>query len=114
MQTGIVIVSGFHIVDKNLNLVNLGRGGSDFTAILLAHTLKADACELLKDVPGVFNTHPEWGPLGQFFKNLSFDQMQELSKQGVPIVQKEALLFARQHNIPFRVADLSGVGTTIG
>lgn len=114
LKAGVVIVSGFHVVDRNLNLINLGRGGSDFTAILLAHMLKADTCELLKDVPGVFNTHPEWGPLGQFFKNLSFDQMQELSEQGVPIVQREALLFAQQHNVPFRVIDLSGDGTTIG
>lgn len=113
LQAGIVIVSGFHVVDRNLNLINLGRGGSDFTAILLAHTLKADACELLKDVPGVFNTNLEWGPLGQFFKNLSFEQMLKLSEQGVPVVQKEALVFAQQHNVPFRVIDLLGDGTTI-
>ena len=101
------------MVDKKLNLVNLGRGGSDFTAILLAHALKADTCELIKDVPGVFNTHPEWGPLGQFFKTLSFKQMLELSGQGVPVVQKEALVFAQQHHVPFRITDLSGSGTSI-
>lgn len=113
LQSGIVIVSGFHVVDTNLNLVNLGRGGSDFTAILLAHSLKADTCELLKDVPGVFNTQPEWGPLGQFFETLSFDQMLTLSGQGVPIVQHEALVFAKQHKIPFYVTNLSGQGTSI-
>lgn len=114
LQNGIAIVSGFHVVDGNFNLINLGRGGSDFTAILLTQALKANACELIKDVPGVFNTHPEWGPLGQFFKNLSFDQMLQLSEQGVPVVQKEALLFAQRHNVSFRVADLSGKGTIIG
>ena len=113
LQNGMIIVSGFHVADTTLNLINLGRGGSDFTAILLAHALKADTCELIKDVPGVFNTRPEWGPLGQFFKTLSFDQMLALSDQGVPVVQKAALLFAKQHKVSFRVTNLTGVGTTI-
>ena len=113
LGSGIVIVSGFHVVDRNFNLVNLGRGGSDFTAILLTHALKADTCELIKDEPGVFNTRPGWGPLGQFFKRLSFEQMLELSKQGIPVVQKEALIFAQQHKVPFCVINLSGVGTVI-
>ena len=113
LNQGILIVSGFHVLDKNMKLVNLGRGGSDFTAIILAHLLKPKACDLIKDVPGVYNTNPQWGPLGQYFKTLSFAQMLELSHQGVPIVQKEALLFAQQHNVPFRVTNLSGNGTHI-
>lgn len=111
---GIVIVGGFHVTDLNMKLINLGRGGSDFTAIILAHLFKTKACELIKDVPGVYNTNPEWGPLGQYFERLSFNKMLELADQGVPIVQKQALLFAQQHNVSFRVTDLSGNGTWIG
>ena len=36
LEHGIVIVGGFHTLDRHNNLINLGRGGSDFTAILLA------------------------------------------------------------------------------
>ena len=113
LNRGILIVSGFHVLDEAMELVNLGRGGSDFTAIILAHLFKTQACELIKDVPGVYNTHPNWGPLGQYFETLSFDQMLELSRQGVPVVQREALIFAQQHNVSFRVTDLSGAGTRI-
>lgn len=113
LNQGIIIVSGFHVLDKNMELINLGRGGSDFTAIILAHLFKTRACELIKDVPGVYNTNPNWGPLGQYFETLSFERMLELANQGVPVVQREALLFAQRHNVSFRVTDLSGVGTRI-
>lgn len=113
LRRGIVIVSGFHAINENFELVNLGRGGSDFTAILLAQLLGAHACELIKDVPGVFNTSSEWGPLGRYFKTLSFAQMLELIERGVPVVQKEALLFAQKHNLSFRVQNLAGKGTLI-
>lgn len=114
LNVGVVIVSGFHVLDDQAKLINLGRGGSDFTAILLAYLLKTGACELIKDVPGVYNTNPEWGPLERYFETLSFEKMLVLAHQGVPVVQKEALLFAQQHNIPFRVTNLSGLGTRIG
>ena len=113
LETGIVVVSGFHVLNENLEFVNLGRGGSDFTAMLLAQALKAHRCDLVKDVPGVFNINPEWGPLGQFFKKLSFDQLLKLVDQGAPVVQKEALIFAKQHNLAFQITNLSGEGTRV-
>ena len=114
LNEGLVIVSGFHVSGVCTELVNLGRGGSDFTAIILAHLFKSKACELIKDVPGVYNTNPSWGPLGKYFDTLSFDQMLQLANQGVPVVQRDALLFAKRYNVSFRVTDLSGAGTTIG
>ena len=113
LKKGIVIVSGFHVLNEQAELINLGRGGSDFSAILLAHLLKIDRCELIKDVPGVYNTNPEWGVLGRYFEMLTFEQMLKLANQGVPVVQKEAIIFAKQYNVPFRVVDLSGLGTRI-
>ena len=48
----IVIVPGFLGVGPGGTFTSLGRGGSDLTAVLLAAAIRADACELIKDVPG--------------------------------------------------------------
>ena len=51
----VVIVAGFQGVDPtSKEVTTLGRGGSDTTAVALAATLGAVACEILTDVSGVF------------------------------------------------------------
>ena len=54
----IVIVPGFLGVSAGGTITSLGRGGSDLTAVLLATAVRADACELIKDVPGYFTADP--------------------------------------------------------
>ena len=110
----IVIVSGFHVVDIAKNLVNLGRGGSDLTAILLAHYLKADHCALLKDIPGVCNMDPNCSPVNQFFEKIHYKDLAQLLEQNIPVVQKRALAFAEKVRQNFLVSDLSGLGTFVG
>lgn len=57
LSNPVLIVPGFIARDANNNTVLLGRGGSDLTALFLAHSLSAP-CRLLKDVPGVFESDP--------------------------------------------------------
>ncbi|MCY3577018.1 MAG: aspartate kinase, partial [bacterium] len=52
------VVAGSQGVSTENDVTFLGRGGSDTTAVALAHTLGADACELYTDVSGVFTTDP--------------------------------------------------------
>lgn len=114
LRKGIVIVSGFHVVDASKNLVNLGRGGSDLTAILLAHYLKGDRCTLLKDIPGISNVDPNCGPTNQFFESIHYKDLAQLLKQNIPVVQKRALAFAEKVKQNFLVSDLNGLGTLVG
>ena len=114
LKKGIVIVSGFHVVDAAKNLVNLGRGGSDLTAILLAHYLKGDRCTLLKDIPGISNVDPNCGPTNQFFESIHYKDLAQLLKQNIPVVQKRALKFAEKVGQTFSVSDLNGLGTLVG
>src|SRR5690606_26641383 len=56
------VVGGAQGVSTDQDVTFLGRGGSDTTAVALAHALKADACELYTDVSGVFTSDPRVVP----------------------------------------------------
>ena len=50
----VVLITGFQGVDKYDNVTTLGRGGSDTTAVAIAASMDADACEIYTDVDGVY------------------------------------------------------------
>ena len=111
---GIVIVGGFHVLDSHNNLINLGRGGSDFTAILLADFFSASSCELIKDVPGIYNTFEDFSLRHEPFQQINFNDLIKLIDSGARVVQKEAVLWAMKKHIPFSVQDIHGNGTLVG
>ena len=53
-----IIIPGFQGMDENGNVMTLGRGGSDLTAVALAAALHASHAEFFKDVPGVMTGDP--------------------------------------------------------
>ena len=53
-----VIIPGFQGIDERGNVMTLGRGGSDLTAVALAASLNASHAEFFKDVPGVMTGDP--------------------------------------------------------
>ena len=81
----------------------LGRGGSDTTAVALAHTLDADACELYTDVSGVFTADPRVVPEARRIERISFDEMLEMAANGCPKPAARAVEFARNFNVTLHV-----------
>jgi homoserine dehydrogenase len=107
----VLVVPGFVGQDAAGRVTLLGRGGSDLTAIFLAHALGADRCRLLKDVQGWFVRDPARGPTPRY-RELSWD---DAIVAPAPIVQAKAVRFARDLGRPFEVAGLgSGEGTRVG
>ena len=63
LAQGVVpVVAGFQGRAANGDLTTIGRGGSDTTAVALAVALKADECQILTDVDGVYTTDPRMEP----------------------------------------------------
>ena len=58
IENAIVVTQGFVGADEEGRTTPLGRGGSDFTAALLAEALDAESCEIWTDVDGVYNADP--------------------------------------------------------
>ena len=57
-EEAIPIIAGFQGITETDEIVTLGRGASDLTAVALAIALEAEVCETYKDVEGVFSTDP--------------------------------------------------------
>ena len=99
----IVIVAGFQGLDAHEDIVTLGRGGSDMTAVALAWALKADRCQFYKDVTGVFTTDPRVVPEARKLDEISHEEMLELASMGAAVLQSRAVEFAKNHGVVMEV-----------
>lgn len=95
----IVVVPGFFGTLTDGSIVSLGRGGSDLTAVLLANELRAERCELLKDVAGYFTEDPGDSPEARHLPWISYDDAIEMASRGCELVQRVALEAARQNSL---------------
>jgi aspartate kinase len=97
------VVGGAQGVSTDNDVTFLGRGGSDTTAVALAHALGAEACELYTDVSGVFTADPRTVPQAKRIGKLSFDEMLEMCAVGCPKPEMRSVEFARNFNVPLHV-----------
>ena len=97
------VVGGAQGVSTDNDVTFLGRGGSDTTAVALAHALQADSCELYTDVSGVFTADPRIVPSARRINRLSFDEMLEMCAVGCPKPEMRSVEFARNFQVPLHV-----------
>ena len=111
-QGRILVVPGFFGIDEEGGVSLLGRGGSDWTALFLAHRLGA-RCRLLKDTDGIYERDPHGtGEAPRPFERLNYEDALALH---APVVQEAALRFALSRSQTFEVARIGSVfGTTVG
>jgi aspartate kinase len=111
LDEGVVpVVAGFQGVDSSGNITTIGRGGSDTTAVALAVALKADECQILTDVDGVYTADPRVVPDARRLEKLSFEEMLELAGQGSRVLHLRSVEFAAKYNVPLRVLSSFGDG----
>jgi tyrosine phenol-lyase len=98
-EHAVVVVPGFLAVRWDGTVVSLGRGGSDFSAVLLAVGLRAARCELVKDVPGYFEDDPHKNSRAAHLPSLSFEEAIRMAQQGCELLQMPALLAAGEAGV---------------
>ena len=99
----VAVVAGAQGMSGENNVTFLGRGGSDTTAVALAHGLGADACELYTDVSGVFTTDPRVCPGAKRMESISFDELLEMTAVGCPKPVMRSVEVARAFGVPLHV-----------
>ena len=99
----IVIVAGFQGISQHSEVTTLGRGGSDTTAVALAAALKADVCEILTDVPGVYTADPRIVPQARKLDVISFEEMLELASMGAKVLQSRSVEMAGKYGVTLKV-----------
>lgn len=114
-QGHIVIVAGFQGCDDEGNVTTLGRGGSDTSAVAIAHSLQAKECQIFTDVDGVYTTDPRIDENAKRLEHISFDEMLEMASSGAKVLHSRSVEFAGKYRMPLRVLSSfeSGKGTEI-
>jgi aspartate kinase len=97
------VVAGSQGMSTERDVTFLGRGGSDTTAVALAHVLGADACELYTDVSGVFTADPRVVPRARRIGRVSYDEMLEMTATGCPKPAMRSVEVARARRVPLHV-----------
>jgi aspartate kinase len=90
------VVAGFQGVGSHGELTTLGRGGTDLSAVALGVALRADRCELFKDVGGVLEADPNLVPGARFLPLVDALQLELLAELGAEVVHPVAVRRARR------------------
>jgi len=98
-QRKIVIITGFQGVNKYDDFTTLGRGGSDTTAVALAASLHADACEIYTDVDGVYTADPRIVKKARKMKEITYDEMLDLATLGAGVLHNRSVELAKKYGV---------------
>ena len=100
----VALVPGFISTDKNSGeITNLGRGGSDYTASIIAAALQAEVLEIWTDVDGFMTADPRVISNAYVINELSYVEAMELCNFGAKVVYPPTIYPACHHNIPILI-----------
>ncbi len=99
----IPIMQGFIGSDDNGTTQVLTRGGSDYSASVFGALLKANEIQIWTDVSGIYSYDPRYEPTARTIKNMTFDEVRDLSYYGAKVLHPDTVKPAIDNNIPVRV-----------
>ena len=106
----IPLVTGFIGADQNGNTTTIGRGGSDYTATIIASSIDADEVWLLGDVDGLMTADPKIVDDAKVIKEVSFAEAMEMALFGAKYMHPRALEPVMDTKIPVRIRNAYKVG----
>ena len=113
----IYMTQGFIASTINNITTTLGREGSDFTAAILAHILRAEHVTIWKDVPGVLNADPKWFDNTIKLEKISYLDAIELAYYGASVIHPKTIKPLQNKNINLYIKsfiDPDEEGTLVG
>jgi len=96
----ITIIPGFIAVDSNKRTTTLGRGGSDYTAAIIAAAVNADKVEIWTDVSGMMTADPRLVPTAKAIARISYQEAMELSHFGAKVIYPPTIQPVMKKEIP--------------
>ena len=115
-EKNIYLMSGFIASDEKNNIKTLGRGGSDYTASLVASFLNADMLEIWTDVSGMYTANPQIVSQAKPIPKLSYKEAMELSHFGAKVLYPPTIQPLIKKKIPVLIKntfDYKSPGTII-
>ncbi len=104
LNEGVVaVITGFQAITDSGDVITLGRGGSDLSAVAIAGALGAESCRLLKDVKGIMTGDPRVVKKPRKIDRIGFEECMEMAVQGANVLQARSVELAARYNIPLYV-----------
>ncbi len=97
------VTQGYITRNAKGEIDNLKRGGSDYTASLVAAAIQAEVCEIWTDIDGMHNNDPRIIKDTKAIEQLSFDEAAELAYFGAKILHPASIWPAQLYNVPVRL-----------
>lgn len=110
------VMGGFIAASRSGETTTLGRGGSDYSAALIAAALRAKELQIWTDVTGVMTSDPRIAPKAYTIPTLSYEEAAELSYFGAKVLHPKTIQPAVNFAIPVRVCNSwkpSEIGTMV-
>ncbi len=109
LQEGAVaVIAGFQGVNDKGDITTLGRGGSDTTAVAVAASLGAEACEIYTDVDGIYTADPRICSRARHLERICYEEMLEMAGLGARVLQIRSVELARKYYVPLVVKSSFG------
>ncbi|WP_420322178.1 bifunctional aspartate kinase/homoserine dehydrogenase I [Flagellimonas sp.] len=106
----ITVLPGFVASSSNGNLTTLGRGGSDFTAAIIAAALDAEVLEIWTDVSGMFTANPKLVKQAKCVEHISYEEAMELSHFGAKVLYPPTIQPVLNKEIPILIKNTFSPG----
>ncbi|MBN1350946.1 aspartate kinase [candidate division KSB1 bacterium] len=118
LEKGMVpVITGYFGRTKQHQPITFGRGGTDYSAGVIADAINASQLEVWKDVDGFLSVAPEISKKGKLLKYLSYDEAAELSYFGAKILHPRTVEPLFHQNIPLLIKNVynpESEGTHVG
>lgn len=99
----IVVIAGAQGIDQKNNIVTLGEGGPETTAVALGVAIRAERIEIYTIQDGIYTADPQVIKEARKLKQISYDEMLELAHLGSQIVHPRAVELAKKYEVPLIV-----------
>ncbi|MGX7576434.1 tRNA lysidine(34) synthetase TilS [Candidatus Vidania fulgoroideorum] len=99
IKKDLIIIPGFQAINEKKEMVTLGRGGSDYTAIEICKFIKIKECYFYKDVLGIYNADPNKFKNCNLIKKINYLEILQMSSIGEKILQLNCVVNIIKNNI---------------
>jgi aspartokinase/homoserine dehydrogenase 1 len=103
VKTGLYILPGFIASGPNNRTTTLGRGGSDYTAAIVAAAIDASLLEIWTDVSGIMTADPQQVSNAKIIAHISYQEAMELSHFGAKVIYPPTIQPVLKKSIPVKV-----------
>jgi bifunctional aspartokinase / homoserine dehydrogenase 1 len=102
-QGNLFIMPGFISADSHQHTTTLGRGGSDYTAAIVAAAMDAEVVEIWTDVSGIMTADPRLVGNARIVPHISYEEAMELSHFGAKVIYPPTIQPVLKAHVPLRV-----------